>query len=204
MAAETAAAACRRLETQHAPHTPAPLVLWHMHEASVRLHILCNFDFAANCTPHQHLPSPVHALSLLRLSVSPSRGAALTAVMAGESTSYRALPVRLGRSKLVRHLFLKPHAGLDSLPKDRTLFVAGLPVELDEGALLELCSRFGPVERAAIHASRVSAVVLWEAAAGRDAALKAAARGAVQHVDLPERTAPFGLKGKVWGAYKKA
>ncbi len=112
------------------------------------------------------------------------------------STSYRVLPIQLGKgSKIVRHLFIKPHAGADSLPKDRTLFITGLPFQLDEGGLLELFSRFGSVERAAVHASKVSAVVLYEAAAGRDAALQAAAKGRVQQLDLPEPSAPFGLKG---------
>ena len=120
--------------------------------------------------------------------------------MAGDtSTSYYALPVKVGRrgqQPPTRHLFIKPHAaGADSLPRDRTLFVTGLPVAMDEGALLELFGRFGSVERAALHASKVSAVVLYEAASGRDAALAAAARGAVQAVELPEPSAPYGLKG---------
>lgn len=113
------------------------------------------------------------------------------------ASSYRVLPIKLHKnSKIVRQLYIKAHASAqDSLPKDRTLFITGLPFQLDEGALLELFSRFGAVERAAVHASNVSAVVLYEAAAGRDAALQAAAKGAVQLVELPEPTVPFGLKG---------
>ncbi|GAB4821958.1 hypothetical protein N2152v2_009004 [Parachlorella kessleri] len=112
-----------------------------------------------------------------------------------QSSSYRVLPIRLGQ--LVRHLFVKPHVGQDSLPKDRTLFVTGLPFQLEEGSLLELCSNFGNVERAAVYASKGSAVVLYTTPAGRDNALQAAAKGLIQQVQLPEPSAPFGLKAWV-------
>jgi hypothetical protein len=114
----------------------------------------------------------------------------------GGDSNYRALPIRLHKgSQLVRHLFIKPHVGQDSLPKDRALFVTGLPYQLDEGSLLELFSKFGRVERAAVHASKVSAVVLYSAASGRDGALQAAAKGLVQQIELAEPSEPFGLKG---------
>ena len=94
------------------------------------------------------------------------------------STSYSVLPVRVGKgAPFLRHLYLKPHApgaAGSALPADRALFVAGLPAALGEGDLLALFSRFGEVERAALHASRVSAVVLYAAAEGRVRALRRA------------------------------
>jgi hypothetical protein len=114
------------------------------------------------------------------------------------TTSYQALPIRLRpTSRIVRHVYLKAHVGDDSLPKERTLFVAGLPVALDEGALLQLFSRFGQVERAAVHGSRVSAVVMYAAASGRAAALKAAAKGKAVELDVAPPPRAHGLKGWV-------
>ncbi len=43
----------------------------------------------------------------------------------------------------------------DGLPDDRTLFVAGLPVVLANENLAELLSRYGAVERAAVHPNQV-------------------------------------------------
>lgn len=111
------------------------------------------------------------------------------------STSYQPLPIRLRpSSNIVRHVYIKAHAGDDSLPKDRTLFVVGLPVELDEGGLLQLFSKYGQVERAAIHGSRLSAVVLYTQSAARKAVMKAAAKGRTVQLDVPP---PSGLKGWV-------
>ena len=115
--------------------------------------------------------------------------------MGEASTSYQALPLRLGkRAPFLRYLFLKPHSG-DGLPRDRALFVAGLPAQLGEGDLLHLFSRFGEVERAAVHPSRASAVVLYAAAEGRARALKRAAKGAPVELELEEPAGPCGLKG---------
>lgn len=118
--------------------------------------------------------------------------------MDAPSTSYRVLAVRLSPgSGVVRHLFLKPHASAaDSLPKDRTLFVAGIPARLDEAALMDLFSGFGEVERAAVHASKTSAVVLYAAAEGRDRALRVAAKGQAVELELREPQAPYGLKSE--------
>ena len=43
----------------------------------------------------------------------------------------------------------------DGLPDDRTLFVAGLPVVLANENLAQLLSRYGAVERAAVHPNQV-------------------------------------------------
>ena len=43
----------------------------------------------------------------------------------------------------------------DGLPDDRTLFVAGLPVVLANENLAELLSRYGNVERTAVHPNQV-------------------------------------------------
>jgi RNA recognition motif-containing protein len=105
--------------------------------------------------------------------------------MSEPSTSYLVLPISLhSKSKLVRHLYLKPQSGQGNLPQGRAVFVAGLPAELHEGALLELFSKFGEVERAAVHGSRLSAVVLYSSKQGRDAALKAATKGKTIRVDV--------------------
>jgi hypothetical protein len=73
------------------------------------------------------------------------------------SGGYRALIVQIrGPVPFKKHLFLKPHrAESDSLPKERTLFVAGIPAGLGDVDLVELFSAFGGVERAAIHGSKV-------------------------------------------------
>ena len=112
------------------------------------------------------------------------------------SASYEVLPVRLRRGGLVRHIYVRRGETSDNLPKDRTLFVNGLPAQLDEGSLLELFSRVGgSLERAALHGTKRSAVLLFETAAGREAVLQAAAKGKTVEYDLPEPSQPFGLKG---------
>ena len=120
------------------------------------------------------------------------------------STSYSVLPVRVGKgAPFLRHLYLKPHApgaAGSALPADRALFVAGLPAALGEGDLLALFSRFGEVERAALHASRVSAVVLYAAAEGRVRALRRAAKGQALEVELAEPQGAQVLKGERAGA----
>jgi hypothetical protein len=121
--------------------------------------------------------------------------------MAEAGTSYSVLPIKLHpRDAIVRHLYLKPQAGGDTLPAGRALFVAGLPAELHEGALLELFSRFGDVERAALHGSRLSAVVLYVAKTGREAALKAAAKCKTLRLDVEPPPGPQGLKAWVEAA----
>ena len=45
---------------------------------------------------------------------------------------YLALQIVLRpTSPLVRYVYLKAHTGDDALPSERTLFVCGLPVDLD-------------------------------------------------------------------------
>lgn len=112
------------------------------------------------------------------------------------STSYCVLPVRLRRNaSTLRNVYVKSHAGHDSLPKDRTLFVTGLPFGLHEVGLLELFSKFGTVERAAIHGSKTSAVVLFETAASKLKTLSAAVHSITQELDMAEPDQPYGLKG---------
>lgn len=129
--------------------------------------------------------------------------------MEAPSTSYRVLPVRLvgagGAPPATRYLYLKPHASAaDALPKERALFVAGLPAALAGAPLLDLLSRFGEVERAALHGTRLSAVVLYAAAEGRDKLLRAAAKGKAQEIEVAEPAGPHGLKG-AWlvGCWKR-
>ena len=71
--------------------------------------------------------------------------------------SYQALGLVLLPDKAVtRFLYVRPHASeSDSLPDERTLFVAGIPVRLNEEALLEVFSVFGPVLSAAVHPEKV-------------------------------------------------
>lgn len=122
--------------------------------------------------------------------------------MSEPSTSYLVLPITLHpKSKLVRYLYLKPQSGQGNIPQGRAVFVAGLPADLHEGALLDLFSRFGEVEKAAVHGSRLSAVVLYSSKQGRDAALKAAMKGKTIRLDiasLPTSGGSFqGLKAWV-------
>ena len=120
--------------------------------------------------------------------------------MAETSTSYSVLPIKLHpKSNIVRHLYLKPQAG-EGPPltqQGRAIFVAGLPAELHEGALLELFSSFGEVERAAVHGSRLSAVVLYSSKKSRDALLKTAAKGKTIKLDVRPPEGPQGLKAWV-------
>lgn len=118
--------------------------------------------------------------------------------MAEPSTSYSVLPIKLHpKSSLVRHLYLKPQSGEGTQQQGRAVFVAGLPAELHDGALLELFSTFGDVERAAVHGSRLSAVVLYSTKKGRDTLLKAAAKGKTIKLDVSPPDGPQGLKAWV-------
>lgn len=118
----------------------------------------------------------------------------------GTSTSYRLLPVQLtghgGGPAVTRYLYVKQHASAaDGLPKERALFIAGIPAAFQGPPLVELFARFGEVERAALHGSGVSAVLLYHAAEGLAALLKAAAKGRPLEIRLPEPQGPCGLKG---------
>lgn len=115
------------------------------------------------------------------------------------STSYGVLRMKLGsESSIVRHLYIKPYAGTDAVPQDRSLFVAGLPAGLNDGALLQLLAKHGEVERVAVHGSRVSAVVIYADKKGRDALLKYATKGKVIIVNnTQEEGKYFGLKSWV-------
>ncbi len=72
-------------------------------------------------------------------------------------SQYQALGVVLLPDKAVtRFLYIRPHISAgDSLSADSVLFVSGLPVRLDEEALLEIFSVFGPVLSAAVHPEQV-------------------------------------------------
>jgi hypothetical protein len=115
------------------------------------------------------------------------------------STSYLALPIRLKGSgaaaQPLRYLYLKPHSGNDTSQKDRALFVAGIPAPLDHDALMRLLSKFGEVERAAVHGSGLSAVIIYASPKGRDALLKAAAAAKATSIEVPPPQQAFGLKG---------
>ncbi|KAI7841347.1 hypothetical protein COHA_004965 [Chlorella ohadii] len=122
--------------------------------------------------------------------------------MAEASTSYRVLPVRLvapsGGPPLTRYLYIRPHSSPeDGLPKDRAVFVAGIPQQLQGTALVDLFTRFGEIERAALHGSRVSAVLLYAAAAGRDKLMRATGKRRAVELQLPEPPEPHGLKAWV-------
>ena len=118
--------------------------------------------------------------------------------MSDPNTSYSVLPIKLHPdSKTVRYLYLKPHSGQAELPQGRAVFVAGLPAELHDDAILELFSLFGQVERAAVHGSRVSAVVLYSSKQGRDGVLKAATKGKTIRLDVQPPVGAHGLKAWV-------
>lgn len=116
--------------------------------------------------------------------------------MAAEtSTSYQAIPIILHpESTAVRHIYIRLHAGQDNLPKDRALFVVGLPIEFNEDALVQLFSKFGELERAAIHGSGLSAVVLYDSAKGVSKAQRAATKGRPIQLNVQRSEGPYGLK----------
>lgn len=77
-----------------------------------------------------------------------------------EEGEFYALRINIKAGPIVpiafeKDIFLKLHSGTDGLPKDRTLFVAGLPFVLATPALAELLSIYGPIEKAAIHPDQV-------------------------------------------------
>lgn len=124
------------------------------------------------------------------------------------STSYLALPIRLKGSgaaaQPLRYLYLKPHSGNDTSSKDRALFVAGIPAPLDHDALMRLLSKFGEVERAAVHGSGLSAVIIYASPKGRDAVLKAAAAARATSIEVPPPQQAVGLKGALQAALPAA
>ncbi|KAK9811435.1 hypothetical protein WJX72_003897 [[Myrmecia] bisecta] len=119
--------------------------------------------------------------------------------MQDESSGFVPLALRLKPgSPFLRYLFLKPHKSDGGhLPKDRTLFVAGLPHNFDEDVLAELLAVFGAVDRVALHSSKMSALVLFKSDAGRDKALQAAKDARVLDFEMREPDKPYGLKGWV-------
>ncbi|KAK9839981.1 hypothetical protein WJX74_001431 [Apatococcus lobatus] len=115
------------------------------------------------------------------------------------SGTYQALGLVLLPDRAVtRFLYVRPHVSeSDSLPDECTLFVAGLPVRLNEEALLEVFSVFGPVISAALHPEKTTALVVFGSPDSLQAAYAAASDRRILEVQLEEPTAPFGLKGWV-------
>ncbi|CAD7701481.1 unnamed protein product [Ostreobium quekettii] len=111
---------------------------------------------------------------------------------------FRALPVRLRRGDaFLRYLYVKAHRGDGQVaPRDRSLFVAGLPLRLGEQAALRaLFSAFGDIRDSAVHPSKRTAIIVFQTPASRDATLAAAASGSVVEYIIPN-TEALGLK--VW------
>lgn len=147
---------------------------------------------AAGCSRHLQSPPLCCPQDLLQPRYQ--------AAMAEASTSYRVLPVRLispsGGPPLTRYLYVRPHSNPeDGLPKDRAVFVAGIPLQLQGTPLVDLFGQFGDIERAALHSTRVSAVLLYAAAAGRDKLMRATGKRRPVQLQLPEPQETHGLKG---------
>ncbi|KDD72767.1 ribosomal RNA-processing protein 7 [Helicosporidium sp. ATCC 50920] len=119
--------------------------------------------------------------------------------MASEaSTSYSTLRCRLRKdSPVVRCMYIRETAGDagGAGSKGRRLYVAGIPAALHEAALLDFFGRFGEVERIALHASGLSAIVEFAESSGRRMALRRAAKGEVLDVNLQAPAGACGLKG---------
>jgi RNA recognition motif. (a.k.a. RRM, RBD, or RNP domain) len=114
------------------------------------------------------------------------------------NAGYFTIPISFhADATCVRHIYLRPHAGSDTLPTDRTLFITGLPAKLSHELLAQLFSRFGDLERAAVHSSGLSAVILFAATKGLDKAMRAATKGRVIVLEPPEHTSAYGVKAWV-------
>lgn len=101
-----------------------------------------------------------------------------------DEADYWPLPIKNSTTNKVRYLFVKPHTNENGTPDDRTLFVAGLPVYLDEKALLQLFSGHGDIEQAAIHGSRLSGLIRFSKKSSLKSVRKACAKGLVTQLDL--------------------
>lgn len=114
-------------------------------------------------------------------------------------TDYEILPIRLitDSSTILRYLYLKRHEGEDNLPKDRTAFIAGVPAQLTEEVLFQVLSKFGIIERLAIHKTGVSAVVIYSLKSSMSKAFKFCSRKADLKVDVSTPTQAHGLKAWV-------
>jgi hypothetical protein len=106
--------------------------------------------------------------------------------MKDSKNGYSVLNLRLKREEdtLAGRIYVKKHDGEDSLPKTRTVFIVGLPFQLNEQGLLSALSSFGQVEKIAFHKSGLSAVVLYSSQDGSRKLLKAAAKGKEVVVDI--------------------
>lgn len=124
--------------------------------------------------------------------------------MAAAEEAKSSEPVRVSlpvivheHSNVIRALDCKLYPIKSKKPEHLTVIVAGLPADMSEGALLELFGRFGEVVRIAVHASRLSAAVLYSDSTGPRSIWKL--RGSEEAIKLqgtlPET--PFGLKGAV-------
>ena len=107
------------------------------------------------------------------------------------------LGIHYGSSGQLRHLFVKRHVAENEHVTERCLFVVGIPAGAIEDEFVELFSKFGVIERAAMHSSRTSALVIFESDKAMEKILKAIKRKKTFIWERKPRTQPFGLKAWV-------
>lgn len=107
------------------------------------------------------------------------------------------LGIHYGSTAQLRHLFLKKHAAENEFNDSRSLFVVGIPAGVIEEEVMEFFSKFGVIERAAMHSSRTSAMVIFESDKAMDKILKGVKKGKTFIWERKPRTQPFGLKAWV-------
>ena len=110
-------------------------------------------DYAPSTSGRDHGSLPTR-------SIKRSKPAAEREPYPIEEGAFYALRINIKAGPIVpiafeKDIFLKLHSGTDDLPKERTLFVAGIPFVLASPALAELLSIYGPIEKAAIHPDQV-------------------------------------------------
>ena len=119
-----------------------------------------------------------------------------TAAPAGPEAVRVALRVVVREhSEVLRFLDCKLFNVKSRKPEHLTVIVTGLPADLSEAGLLELFSRFGDVDRIAVHASRLSAAVLYTDSQGPRSIWKLRGNEEPIRLGLALPETPFGLKG---------
>lgn len=111
----------------------------------------------------------------------------------GQEWSVLPISFQTGDFTTTRYLYIKYH---DEKSQNR-VFMCGIPVGVTDEECLQFVSSFGPVQAVAMHASRASALVVFETEKGSRKMIQTAEKGREKTFHRIPRHELFGLKAWV-------
>lgn len=98
-------------------------------------------------------------------------------------------------STRLRYLFLRPH--VDESTEHPSLFVTGIPAGVTDEEFVRFAMKFGHVHTAALHPSRLSAIIVFASDKGMHSMMKAAKKGKPVIIERQVKKEAYGLKSWV-------